>query len=145
MELSEAAKEKQREYARQYYARYPEKRKKWTNDYWERKAEKEKAKKDESKNRCADENSEIAKEVCISLTAVNRDDVCEYAPRGGYYAGIVEQFIKSGSEMSLVNSKDSKRAYSGLVSAVNTYKYCSIVKVRSINGNTYLVRVDKDA
>ena len=41
MELSEAAKEKRREYARQYYARYPEKRKKWINDYWERKAAKE--------------------------------------------------------------------------------------------------------
>lgn len=38
MELSEAAKEKRREYARQYYARNPEKRKKWINDYWERKA-----------------------------------------------------------------------------------------------------------
>lgn len=41
MELSEAAKEKRREYARRYYKRFPEKRKKWTHDYWERKAKKE--------------------------------------------------------------------------------------------------------
>ena len=38
MELSEAAKEKRREYARQYYKRFPEKRKEWTRRFWERKA-----------------------------------------------------------------------------------------------------------